>query len=85
MWRRDGPKPLDEVDRWINECHPDDERRLTDVAHQYVGRPAAEVRAALVAAGVHAPATVLGGIATRISVRQRATGTRFRVRTVDRD
>lgn len=84
MWRRHTPKPLDEVDCWLNEGLPDDvEQRLNDVARQHMGRPEAEVRAALESASIAAPTSVLNGLATRISVLQPAKAplTRVRMRT----
>lgn len=60
MWRRHKPKPLDEVDRWINEGQSATvEDRLNTIAHQHAGHSEDEVRTALQSARIPAPASVI--------------------------
>lgn len=86
MWRGNKPKPLSEVDRWINEGQPAAvEVRLNAVAQQYAGRSKVEVRGALQAARIPAPASVINGLATRISVLEPAQEPRTTVRMRTQD
>ncbi|CAD5140695.1 protein of unknown function [Microbacterium sp. Nx66] len=81
MWRRHKPKPLNEVDRWINEGQSATvEDRLNTIAHQHAGHSEDEVRTALQSARIPAPASVIDGLASRISVLEPAQGTRATVR-----
>ena len=81
MWRRHKPKPLDEVDRWINAGQSATvEDRLNTIAHQHAGHSEDEVRTALQSARIPAPASVIDGLASRISVLEPAQGTRATVR-----
>lgn len=86
MWRRQKPKPLDDVDRWINEGQPATvEDRLNAIAHQHAGPSEGEIRTALQSARIPAPAPAIDGLASRISVLEPAQGPRAKVRLRTRD